>query len=72
MNQLLTELKEAFAPSQNLPQIQTDLARVKQNKQEKVSEYGLRVKRIFQKAQELINETFGPAIARGMIEGTVH
>ena len=71
LNQLLTELKEVFAPSQNLPQVQMDLARVKQNKQEKVSEYGLRVKRILPKAQELIYENFSLAIARGMMDGTV-
>ena len=61
-----------YVPSQNLPQVQTDLARVKQNPQEKVSEYGLRVKKILQKAQELISENFTPLIAHGIIEGTVN
>ena len=72
LDQLLAELKRVFAPTQSLPQLQTDLARVRQKSQEKVSEYGLRVTRIVQKAQELINENFNPIVARGMIEGTVN
>ena len=69
---MLAELKVVFSPSQNLPQVQTDLARVKQNPQEKVAEYGLRVKKILQKAQELISENFTPLISRSMIEETVN
>ena len=72
LDQLLSELKEVFAPSHSLPQIQTDLARVKQQSQEKVSEYGLRVMQTLQKARELINESFDAIVARGMIEGTTN
>ena len=69
---MLAELKVVFSPSQNLPQVQTDLARVKQNPQKKVAEYGLRVKKILQKAQELISKNFTPLISRSMIEETVN
>ena len=72
LDQLLSELKRVFAPTQNLPQIQTDLARVRQSPQEKVFEYGLRVTRILQKAQELIVENFNSIVAGGMIEGTTN
>ena len=72
LEQLLLELKRVFSPSQNLPQVQTDLARVRQNSNEKVSEYGLRVTKILQKARELIDENFNPLVARGMIEGTTN
>ena len=72
LDQLLLDLKRVFSPIQNLPQVQTDLARVKQNQNERVSEYGLRVTRILQKARELIDENFNPLVARGMIEGTVN
>ena len=72
LDQLLLELKRVFSPSQNLPQVQTDLARVKQNPNERVWEYGLRVTKILQKARELIDESFNPLVARGMIEGTTN
>ena len=71
-DQLLSELKKVFSPSQNLPQVQADLARVKQHSNKKVSEYGLRVTKILQKARELIDESFNPLVARGMIEGTTN
>ena len=71
LDQLLSDLKRVFSPSQNLPQIQTDLARVKQNSNERVSEYGLRVTKFLQKAHELIDESFSPLVARGMIEGLI-
>lgn len=69
LDELLSELKRTYAPTQNLPQIQADLARVVQGPTEKVSEYGLRVTQIFQKAIELINENCEPGSAKGMIEG---
>ena len=34
LDQLLSELKRVFAPTQNLPQLQTDLARVRQKSQD--------------------------------------
>lgn len=37
LDQLLSELKRSFAPIQSLPQIQTELARVRQKSDEKVS-----------------------------------
>lgn len=70
LNHLLIELKRSFAPTQNLPQIQTDLARVSQQQNEKVSEYGLRVTKILQKATEYINEHFEISAAKGMVDGS--
>ena len=72
LDQLLSELKDVFAPSHSLPRMQTDLARVKQQSREKVSEYGLRVMQTLQKARELINESFDSIVARGMIEETTN
>ena len=64
MEQLLSELKRAFTPTQNqpqnLPQLQTDLARVRQRPDEKVSEYGLRVTDILQEIKELIYKNLIP------------
>lgn len=70
LDQLLTELKRTYAPPQNLPQIQANLARVVQFPREKVSDYGLRVTQILQKANEMIAEIFDTAVAKGMMEGT--
>lgn len=72
LDQLLVELKRAFAPTQSLPQIQTDLARVVQMPSEKISEYGLRVTKILQKAVEYINENYEIPVAQGMLEGSVN
>ena len=72
LDQLLVELKRVFSPTQNSAQIQTDLARVRQKPQEKVSEYGLRVTQILQKARELINENFSPIVALGIMKGTTN
>ena len=72
LEQLLSELKRVFSPRKNLPQAQTDLVRVKQDSNEKVSEYGLRVTKILQKAREIIDESFSPLVTRGMIEKTIN
>lgn len=64
LDQLLAELKRTFAPMQTLPQIQTDFARVMQKQSEKVSENGLRVTKMLQKAIEYINENYEISVAR--------
>lgn len=70
LDDLLNELKRSSAPSQNLPQIQTELARALQNSDEKVSEYGLRITQILHRAIELINEKYDSIFASGIAKGT--
>ena len=68
LEQLLAELKWAFTPTKNMPQLQIELARVKQGPQEKVAEYGLRVTDILQKMKE-ITENSNSSTVQGLIEG---
>ena len=71
LDQLLAEIKRAFAPTENLPQIQADLARINQKRRESVSEYGLRCTKLLQKAIDLINENHEAAIIPGMVQGAI-
>ncbi|KAJ8678335.1 hypothetical protein QAD02_014122 [Eretmocerus hayati] len=71
LDQLLNELKRTFTITQSLPQIQSELSRVVQKPNEKVSEFGLRVTKLLHEAIELINEKFSPVVAKGVIEGMV-
>ena len=54
-----------------MPQIQAGLAQVIQKSGENVSEYGLRVTKLLQKAIELINETYEPVVVPGIIQGPI-
>ena len=51
-----------------MPQLQIELARVKQGPQEKVAEYRLRVTDILQKIKEII-ENSNSSNVQGLIEG---
>ena len=68
LEQLLSEIKRAFTPTKNMPQLQIELARVKQGPQEKVAKYGLRVTDILQKIKEII-ENSNSSNVQGLIEG---
>ena len=67
LEQLLAELKRAFTPTKNMPQLQVDLARIKQGPQDNVAEYGLRVTDILQKINEIIGNS-GSSNVQGLVE----
>ena len=68
LEQLFAELKRAYTPRKNLPQLQIELMRVKQRAQEKVAEYALRVTDILQKIKEII-ENSNSSNVQGLIVG---
>ncbi|KAJ8665639.1 hypothetical protein QAD02_007301 [Eretmocerus hayati] len=71
LDQLLDELRRTFASSQNLPQVQAELARVVQIPGERGTDYGLRVTSLLHKINELANEKFGREVAQNMVEGSI-
>ena len=68
LEQLFADLKRAFTPTKNMPQLQIELARVKLGAQEKVAEYALRVTDILQKIKEIIENSNSSNI-KGLIVG---